>query len=154
MIVGIYKMHTKKIYIKNQVHYHYKNLIESKKLENRNVLINKKSYRNLVIYFTRYHSEKSVTILNLYYDELIGKIEQYEGKKYLMADDYTQDKAWDKIKRVDIEKRDDVRILINTDDKLPDGITLKNAMILMTCVIKDGGNFYPQLVLEHALYDQ
>ena len=93
MIVGIYKMHTKKIYIKNQVHYHYKNLIESKKLETRNVLINKKSYRNLVIYFTRYHSEKSVTILNLYYDELIGKIEQYEGKKYLMADDYTQDKA-------------------------------------------------------------
>ena len=86
-------MHTKKIYIKNQVHYHYKNLIESKKLENRNVLINKKSYRNLVIYFTRYHSEKSVTILNLYYDELIGKIEQYEGKKYLMVDDYTQDKA-------------------------------------------------------------
>ena len=88
MIVGIYKMHTKKINIKNQVHYHYKNLIESK-----NVLINKKSYRNLVIYFTRYHSEKSVTILNLYYDELIGKIEQYEGKKYLMVDDYTQDKA-------------------------------------------------------------
>ena len=86
-------MHTKKIYIKNQVHYHYKNLIESKKLETRNVLINKKSYRNLVIYFTRYHSEKSVTILNLYYDELIGKIEQYEGKKYLMVDDYTQDKA-------------------------------------------------------------
>ena len=81
-------MHTKKINIKNQVHYHYKNLIESK-----NVLINKKSYRNLVIYFTRYHSEKSVTILNLYYDELIGKIEQYEGKKYLMVDDYTQDKA-------------------------------------------------------------
>ena len=86
-------MHTKKINIKNQVHCHYKNLIESKKLETRNVLINKKSYRNLVIYFTRYHSEKSVTILNLYYDELIGKIEQYEGKKYLMVDDYTQDKA-------------------------------------------------------------
>ena len=93
MIVGIYKMHTKKINIKNQVHCHYKNLIESKKLETRNVLINKKSYRNLVIYFNRYHSEKSVTILNLYYDELIGKIEQYEGKKYLMVDDYTQDKA-------------------------------------------------------------
>ena len=34
-------------------------------------------------------------MLNLYYDELIGKIEEYEGKKYLVVDDYTLDKVLD-----------------------------------------------------------
>ena len=36
--------------------------------------------------------------------------------------------------------------------KLPDDITLKNVMILTTCVIKDDGKFYPQLFLEEALF--
>ena len=78
-IVGIYNMYTKKINIKNQVHYHYENLTKPKNLETRNVSIDKKSYKDLVIYFTRYHPDKSITIINLYYDELIGKIEEYEG---------------------------------------------------------------------------
>ena len=54
---------------------------------------------------------------HLYYDELIGKIEGSEGKKYSMVDDYTLDKVLDKIKRLDIEKLDDTKILIDTDDK-------------------------------------
>ena len=45
-----------------------------------------------MIYFTRYHPDKLIAMLNLYYDKLIGKIEEYEGKKYLMVDDYTLDK--------------------------------------------------------------
>ena len=60
---------------------------------------------------------------------LILKIEEHEGKKYLMVDDYMLNKVLDKIK-----------ILIDADDKLPD-ITLKNVVILMTCVIKDGNKF-------------
>ena len=42
----------------------------------------------------------------------------------------------------------------NTDDKLPDYITLKNVMILITCVIKDGTKFYPQIFLDEALYNE
>ena len=34
MIVGIYKMYTKKVNIENQVHYHYENLIKPKKPRN------------------------------------------------------------------------------------------------------------------------
>ena len=30
------------------------------------------------------------------------------------------------------------------DDKLPNDITLKNAVTLMTCIIKDRNKFYPQ----------
>ena len=40
-----------------------------KKLETRIILINKKISKNLVIYFTRYHSDKSTAIMNLYYDK-------------------------------------------------------------------------------------
>ena len=39
------------------------------------------------------------------------------NKKYLLIDDYTLDKVLDNIKRIGIEKLDDIRILIDTDDK-------------------------------------
>ena len=95
-------MHTKKINIKNQVHYHYENSIKPKKLETRNFFFKK----DLVIYFSRNHPDKLQTMLDLYYEELIGKIEEYEGIKYVIVDDYTLDKVLDKIKRIDIEKLD------------------------------------------------
>ena len=79
-----------------------------------------------MIYFTRYHADKSVTMLNLYYDGLIGKIEEYEGKNFLMVNNYTLDKLLDKIKIMGIEKLDDIRILIDTDNELLYGVTLKN----------------------------
>ena len=54
-----------------------------------------------------------------------------------MVDDYMLDKVI-----IDIEKFDDTMILIHTDDKMPDDTTLKNVVILITCVIKDDGKFY------------
>ena len=39
-----------------------------------------KPIRIWVIYFTRYDWGKSMGTLNLYYDKLIGKIEEYKGK--------------------------------------------------------------------------
>ena len=56
---------------------------------------------------------------------------------YSMVDDYTLDKVLEKINRFGIEKLDNIRILIETDDKLPDDITVKNAIVLITYVIKD-----------------
>ena len=70
-----------------------------------------------------------------------------------MITDYTLDKTLDKINRIGIEKLDDTKILIDIDDELPDYITLKDAVILMTYVIKDGDKFYQELFLEEALYD-
>ena len=37
--------------------------------------------------------------------------------------------------------------------KLPDDITLKNVVMLITYVIKDDGKFYAQLILEEALVE-
>ena len=41
-----------------------------------------------------------------------------------MVDDYTLYKVLDKIKRIGTEKWDKIRILLDTDDKLPDDIIL------------------------------
>ena len=48
-------MHIQEINIENQVYnYHFDNLVKTKKLETKNILINKKDYKDLVIYFIRY----------------------------------------------------------------------------------------------------
>ena len=69
-----------------------------------------------------------------------------------MVDDYIPDKVLDKIKeKIVIGKIDDTKILVETDDKLPDDITLKYVMILVRCVIKDGHESYPQIILKEVL---
>ena len=52
----------------------------------------------MVSYFSRCAHRKSRKIHRIHYDELIGNIEEHEGKKYLMVDDYMLDKLLDKIK--------------------------------------------------------
>ena len=37
---------------------------------------------------------------------------------------------------------------------LPNDITLKRAVVLMTSVIKDDGKFYPQIFLKEAFYEE
>ena len=65
------------------------------------------------------------------------------------------DKVLDKIeKTIGLKKLDDTEILIDTDDKLADYITLKNVVILITCVIKDNVKLYPQIFLGEALYNE
>lgn len=63
-----------------------------------------------------------------------------------MTNDYMLINVLQKIKKMKgIDVNDDTKILIGTDDKLPDNITFKNALILMMGVTKDNGKFYPQI---------
>ena len=55
-------------------------LVEAKNLEIKNILINKKNYKDLTIHFTRYVHSKSIKILSLHYHELMGKIEEHGEK--------------------------------------------------------------------------
>ena len=64
-----------------------------------------------------------------------------------MIDDNILVKVLGKVKIINIEKFDDTKILIDTDDKLPDDITLKNVVILITCVIKDGDKFFEETLI-------
>ena len=73
----------------------------------------------------------------------------------MTVSDYMLDKVLDKIKEtIGIVKLVDTNILFDMDEKLPDYITLKNVVILITCIIKDDGTFYPQIFWEKALYDK
>ena len=70
-----------------------------------------------------------------------------------MEDNYMLDKVLDKIKEIiGIEQFDDIKILIGTGDKLPDGIALKNVVILMTCFIKDDNKYCSRIFLERELF--
>ena len=83
-------------------------------------------------------------MLILYYHELTRKIEEHEEKRYLMTMNILG-KVLGKIEMVkDREKFDDAKILVDTDDKMLDEVTLKNILILILCVIKDKyDKFYP-----------
>ena len=60
-----------------------------------------------------------------------------------MTDDCMSNKELGKIKMIkDIGKFGDTKILIDTDDKLAE-VTLTNIVVLISCVKKDDGNFYP-----------
>ena len=138
MIVGMYKNAQTEISIKNRVYnYYFENLVKANKKETKNILIDEKNYKDLAIYFTRYVRIKSIKMFSLYYHELMGKIKEHERKKYLMVDDYVLDILLDRIKEIiSIEKVDGPKLLVDTDDKLPGDIALKNVVILMTCVTK------------------
>ena len=70
-------MHIKEINIENRVYnYYFHNLIKAKKLETKNIFIDDRNYKNLVIYFTRHVHKKSIKILSLHDHESIGKIEE------------------------------------------------------------------------------
>ena len=67
IIVFLYKMHFKQINIKNKVHNYYDNLTKAEKFETKNILIDEKNYKNLIIYLARYDHKKSTKMLSLYY---------------------------------------------------------------------------------------
>ena len=66
-------------------------------------------------------------------------------------DNHVLDELVDKIKNIREIKKLDAKILIDTDDKLRDDITLKNIVILIMCVTKNWDIFYPKLRYEEAL---
>ena len=59
---------------------YFDNIIKQKDLKTKNILIDMKSYKDLVNYFARYDGSKSVKMLSLYYNKLMGAIEEHGGK--------------------------------------------------------------------------
>ena len=60
-----------------------------------------------------------------------------------MVDDYMLERVLDKIAEIiGIEYFYNTKILIDTNDQLPQDITWKNVVILMICIINNDGNFY------------
>ena len=170
----------KQINIKNRTYYFYNDMINIKDFEPNLLKIDKKSYKNIDIYYIGYITIKkiddceninSVNPLYLLIDHASGYIKEKNGIKYLVFDSTDENKevfkknndVWngirDKIKEIsgsecDYEK-DYMEIKFNSDDNLPLKKTLK--LQLMTIIIRyvfsEGGEFYPQLFLDYFLYE-
>ena len=169
----------KQINIKNRTYYFYNDIIDLKDFDAKLLKIDKKSYKNIDIYYIGYITIKkiddyesiySVNPLYLIITHASGYIEEKGVNKYLVFDSTDENKellkkyndVWNgiknKIKEVsssdcDYEK-DYMKIKFNSEDNLPLNKPLKFHLltIIIRCVFNEGGKFYPQLFLDDTLH--
>ena len=143
--------------------------------------IDKKSYKNIDIYYIGYITIKkiddceniySVNPLYLLVNHASGYIEEKNGNKYLIFDSVDENKevlkkyadVWDgiknKIKAINGGKENDygkdyMKIKFNSDDDLPLNKLLKFCLmtIIVRCVYSEDDKLYPQLFLDDTLYE-
>ena len=165
--------------IKNPPYYFFDNMNNIKNFDPNLLKIDKKSYKNIDIYYIGYIIVKDSEYVNinsvnpLYLN--IKKVEEYveeiNGNKYLtlvftdknkdVLTKYTE--LWDGIKN-SIEKinnklgeygKDIMKIKFDLDDSLPLNKTLKlyNMTIIVRSVFEEDGKCYPQVFLDECLYE-
>ena len=170
----------KQINIKNRTYYFYNDIIDLKNFEPNLLKIDKKSYKNIDIYYIGYITIKkiddyesiySVNPLYLRIDYASGYIEEKNRNKYLIFDSVDENKevlkkyadVWDGIKnkikainggKENDYKKDYIKIKINSDDDSPLNKPLKlHAMtIIIRSVFEEDGKLYSQLFLDDTLY--
>ena len=157
--------------IKNRTYYFYNDIIDLKNFDARLLKIDKKSYKNIDIYYIGYITIKKkwwfweyVNPLYLRVDHANGYIEERNGSECLIFDSVDENKellkkyndVWNRIKNkirevssdeCDYEK-DYMKIRFYSDDNLPLNKPLKFHLItiIIRCVFSEGGKFYPQLL--------
>ena len=83
-----------------------------------------------VVLFVTLDRHKSIPWVSVHYHE--KDCEEHEGQKCLISIDNILDKVLDKIKEITgIEKLDDVKILIDRDNRVADDFPLKNVINLI-----------------------
>ena len=170
----------KQIDVKNRTYYFYNDMIDLKSCDASLLKINKKSYKDIDIYYIGYITIKkiddceniySVNPLYLLVNHANGYIEEKGVNKYLIFDSTDENKellkkyndVWNGIKNkieevssgeCDYEK-DYMKIKFNSDDNLPLNKPLRfhNMTIIIRCVFSEGGKLYPQLFLDNGLYE-
>ena len=163
----------KQINIKNRTYYFYNDIIDLKNFEPNLLKIDKKSYKNIDIYYIGYITIKkiddyesiySVNPLYLRIGHASGYIEEKRGNKYLIFDSADENKEVlqkyadvsdgikNKIKAINGDKenaygKDYMKIKFNSDDDLPLNKLLKFHLttIIIRCVFSEDGKLYPQL---------
>ena len=160
----------KQINIRNRTYYFYNDIIDLKEFDVRLLKVDKKSYKNINIYYIGYITIKkiddcesiySVNPLYLRIGHASGYIEEKNGNKYFIFNSVDENKevlkkyadVWDgiknKIKATNGDKQNDygkdyMKIKFNSDDDLPLKKLLK--FHLMTIIIRSAfskdGKFY------------
>ena len=171
----------KNINIKNRTYYFFNSLINIEGFDSSLLRIDKKSYKNIGIYYIGYITIKkideyenihSVDLLYLIIGKRDGFIEERNGTKYLVFDSTDENEEvlkkctelWDGIKN-EIEAiyggkegeygKDFMKIKFDTDDDLPLNKPLKfpTMTIIARSVFEEDREFYPQIYLVECLYE-
>ena len=171
----------KNIKIKNRTYYFFNSLINIEGFDSSLLKIDKKSYKNIGIYYIGYIAIKkideyenihSVDLLYLIISKRDGFIEERDGTKYLVFDSTDENEEvlkkctelWDGIKN-EIETiyggkegeygKDFMKIKFDTDDNLPLNKSLKfpTMAIIARSVFEEDRKFYPQIYLDECLYE-
>ena len=172
---------TKQINIKIRTYYFYNEQIDLKDFDARLLKIDKKGYNEIDIYYIGYVTVKkidnckninSVNPLYLMINEMIGHFEEKNENKYLVLDEIDENKevlnkyeeVWEGIEK-EIEtinsdkkieyRKDFKKIRFESNDDLPlnKPIKLHLLTVTITSIISENGKFYPQLLLDDALYE-
>ena len=170
----------KLIDIKNRTYYFYNDIIYLENFDARLFKIDKKSYKDIGIYNIGYITKKkfddckNINSVNPFYLNIThtnGYIEEKGANKYLVFDSTDENKELikkyidffngirDKIKKLnsnecDYEK-DYMKIKFNSGDDLPLNKSLKFCLMTITIrsVFEEDGKLYPQVILDHTLYE-
>ena len=170
----------KEINIENRTYYFFNDMINIEVFDSNLLKIDKKSYKNIDIYYIGYITIKkiddceniySVNPLYLIIGKVDGHIEEKNESKYLVFDStdknkevlerYTEllDENKNKIEAINTDKdgkygKDFIKIKYNTDDDLPLNKPLKLHMltIIVRSVFQEGKELYPQIYINECLH--
>ena len=163
----------KELNIKNQTYYFYKDLINIKNFHSNLLKIDKKSHKEIDIYYIGYITIKSfgdcenihsVNPLYLLINSATGYFNEKNGEKYLILDSTDKyDEVFSgiisEIKTINGEKelfyeKHYARIGVNTDDNVPLNKKLKfpTLTIISRCVFQESTILCPQIYLDECLY--
>ena len=171
----------KRINIKSRTYYFYNDIIDLKDFDARLLKIDKKSYKSIDIYYIGYITIKiiddyesiySVNPLYLRIEHVSGYIKEKNGNEYLIFDSVYENKevlkkytdVWDgiknKIKAINSGEENNyekvyMKIKLQSDGELPLNKLLKSLLMTISirCGFSEDGKFYPQLLLDDALFE-
>ena len=152
----------KQINIKNWTYYFYNDITDLKSFEPNLLKIDKKSYKNIDIYYIGYITIKIIDDYESIYsvNPLYLYINHDEIKEVLKKYADVWDGIKDKIKAINGGKGNDygkdyIKIKFNSDDDLPLNKPLKfyAMIIIIRSVFEEGGKLYPQVFLDDAWYE-
>ena len=164
--------------IENRTHNFYNDLINIKDFDPKLLTLDKKSYKNIDIYYIGYITKKdqykinSINPLYLLVSRTDGFIEEKRGNKYLNID-FTDSnnealrkyaEVWsefkDQIEEINNGKpeeyeKDYMKIKFNSDDNLALNKQLEflSVTIIVRSVFEEDGKYYPQVFLDKCLYE-
>ena len=163
--------------IKNRTYYFYDDMVDIKNFDSNLLKLDKKSFKNIGVYFIGYITKKdeykinSVNPLYILVHRINGFIEEKKGSKYLniaSTDSNSEvikkyEEVWsgikDCIEKINDDKsreyeKDYMKIKFSSDDNLPLNQQLKflNITIIVKNVFEESGKCYPQIFLDECLY--